>query len=35
MPRIMTDSAQPPLRLIARWKYDPASDSLCIGRGFE
>ena len=33
MPCIMTDSEQPPLRLIARWKYDPASDSFHIGRG--
>jgi hypothetical protein len=33
MPCIMTDSAQPPLRLISRWKYDPASDSFHIGRG--
>jgi hypothetical protein len=33
MPCIMTDSEQPPLRLISRWKYDPASDSFHIGRG--
>ncbi|MDH5317567.1 MAG: hypothetical protein OEW14_04335, partial [Nitrospira sp.] len=34
MPGIMPDSAQPPLRLISRWKYDPASDSFHIGRGY-
>jgi hypothetical protein len=34
MPGIMTDSEQPPLRLISRWKYDPASDSFHIGRGW-
>jgi len=29
----MTDSERQPLRRIARWKYDPASDSFHIGRG--